>query len=307
MNGAVNDKFREDNWLKFTLLIFLEFWLTWSAFTMGFGLAKMQLQTSEMPVLQFILSMFSSCNDGSQLESNEYKIFSNNVNTEEVKTDNLKRNVSSKVTLWRESATELAKDIQAIYESDNLTHLIVANSGAEIHHLSSKVPVWVDEEAEPNPTSPPPSPLHNSPKPRSEKASPQTLTIERTNSKVKNSTWLTDFEYWLWFSLFSVSAVVIWSVLLYEESHPSIPDTHNRQLFRSVALAPVGAWLRWGLARFPWIKTIFPDINPQTLIANLSAVTLMCLLLVLAPDSSAIWVVSVNNGRLSLWTCQYDS
>jgi fluoride ion exporter CrcB/FEX len=70
---------------------------------------------------------------------------------------------------------------------------------------------------------------------------------------------------------------------------------------------PLGAWIRWGLSRIPQIKAVFPSLHPQTLIANLFAVTLMCcmLVLVLAPDSDshshndAVWVVAVNNGETS--------
>ena len=67
----------------------------------------------------------------------------------------------------------------------------------------------------------------------------------------------------------------------------------------------LGAWIRWGLSRIPQIKAVFPSLHPQTLIANLFAVTLMCcmLVLVLAPDShshsDAVWVVAVNNGETS--------
>jgi hypothetical protein len=59
MNGTVNDKLRSSNWLKFALLIFLEFWMTWSAFTMGFALARMNREISNLPRIFLSLNRYT--------------------------------------------------------------------------------------------------------------------------------------------------------------------------------------------------------------------------------------------------------
>ncbi len=68
----------------------------------------------------------------------------------------------------------------------------------------------------------------------------------------------------------------------------------RKNTIRSIALAPLGAWTRWGLTRFPKFKALWPEMNPQTLTANMLAVILMCCLNIY---SSGPWVIAINDGK----------
>ena len=62
------------------------------------------------------------------------------------------------------------------------------------------------------------------------------------------------YEYVIWATLFTLTAGVIWLVLLAQYSIPAFNDNHTtRDVFRSVALAPLGAWVRWAPTRLPQV------------------------------------------------------
>lgn len=105
-------------------------------------------------------------------------------------------------------------------------------------------------------------------------------------------TWIALFvlknEFYFWAGMFWVALAIIFIVAF------NSTDKRNIEENRSVALAPIGAWIRWGLTRLPWVKASWPEMNPQTLLANTIAVTVMCCLLLFAPQNS--WTAPVNDG-----------
>jgi fluoride ion exporter CrcB/FEX len=115
---------------------------------------------------------------------------------------------------------------------------------------------------------------------------------------------LTQFEWWLdffqtheftiWATLFTMIAAAIWIGLFFIPDSEVYNNATYKETYRAVALAPLGAWLRWGLTRFPQIKGAWPEMNPQTMLANLIAVTFGCLLLVFATGP---WVDPINDGK----------
>ena len=66
--------------------------------------------------------------------------------------------------------------------------------------------------------------------------------------------------------------------------------------FRAIALAPFGAWMRWGLTKIPSIKALWPEMNPQTFAANQIAVFVFVMLKVLAPNY--VWTAAIQSGVL---------
>lgn len=101
-------------------------------------------------------------------------------------------------------------------------------------------------------------------------------------------------EYYLWATLFCITSSGIWMILIFESQFQYFDNMTVRDTYRSVALAPLGAWLRWSFTRFPQIKASWPEMNPQTILANLTAVVFECILLVFASSS---WVTAINNGE----------
>eukprot|EP00600_Ochromonadales_sp_CCMP1393_P008860 CAMPEP_0174958250 /NCGR_PEP_ID=MMETSP0004_2-20121128/2519_1 /TAXON_ID=420556 /ORGANISM="Ochromonas sp., Strain CCMP1393" /LENGTH=400 /DNA_ID=CAMNT_0016206441 /DNA_START=432 /DNA_END=1634 /DNA_ORIENTATION=+ len=111
------------------------------------------------------------------------------------------------------------------------------------------------------------------------------------------SSWLSWFhrnEYACWCYTFWTVAIVLWIVLAASPSQPAYFKNQTlRDTYRAIALAPLGAWMRWALTKFPRIKAAWPEMNPQTMAANLFAVTFECCLLVFASTS---FVPALNNG-----------
>jgi hypothetical protein len=82
--------------------------------------------------------------------------------------------------------------------------------------------------------------------------------------------------------------------MIFQPNLPNFSDQVTRDLLRSVALGPLGAWTRWGLTRLPWIKASWPEMNPQTMTANFIGVIVMIFIFVFAPTWS--WANAFNNG-----------
>jgi fluoride ion exporter CrcB/FEX len=110
-------------------------------------------------------------------------------------------------------------------------------------------------------------------------------------------------EFYVWASAFMAVAAGIWiSLIVYDldtsESvrldQPAPVSDLKLVWLRSMALAPLGCWFRWGLTRIRSIKGWWPEMNPQTMIANLVAVGLACLLAVLIP--SWTWYLPIVYG-----------
>jgi fluoride ion exporter CrcB/FEX len=101
-------------------------------------------------------------------------------------------------------------------------------------------------------------------------------------------------EWYIWCSLFWCVAIPIWVTLALMPEVDYYDNKLRRETYRSIALAPLGVWVRWGLTRFPSLKALWPAMNPQTMTANLFAVTFECCLDVFSTSS---WVLSINDGK----------
>jgi len=118
-----------------------------------------------------------------------------------------------------------------------------------------------------------------------------TNTTDTTNNTILRT--FHQYEYYLWAILLTTTCITIWIIL------GLLPYIHYyntiklRNTYRAIALAPLGAWTRWGLTKFPGIKNVWPDMHPQTFIANMAGVTCMCALLVYSASS---WVYAVDTG-----------
>ena len=109
---------------------------------------------------------------------------------------------------------------------------------------------------------------------------------------------LLKYEYYFWATLFWIPALIMWSLLIVGRDLSYFENATGRNLFRSVALAPFGAWVRWVPTRLPWIKAYWPEMNPQTFIVNQLAVFVMACLVIFAPNYS--WTIAIDNGRYLL-------
>lgn len=101
------------------------------------------------------------------------------------------------------------------------------------------------------------------------------------------------YEYYILAILLTTICTVIWLVLIFESKLSYFDNIKVRNTYRAVALAPLGAWTRWGLTKFPEIKNLWPEMHPQTMIANLSGVAIMCSLVVFSTSS---WVYAIDAG-----------
>jgi fluoride ion exporter CrcB/FEX len=68
-------------------------------------------------------------------------------------------------------------------------------------------------------------------------------------------------EFTIWCSLFCIVAFILWALLAAGQRVPYLANASNRNTFRSVCLAPFGAWVRWAPTRLPWIKAYWPEIG----------------------------------------------
>ena len=79
---------------------------------------------------------------------------------------------------------------------------------------------------------------------------------ERTNFELF-TLWFQRYEFYIWCSLFCFTAGLVWTLLILS---PHLRFYRNTVLYRdtlrAIALAPFGAWFRWGLTRLPRIKGI---------------------------------------------------
>lgn len=124
------------------------------------------------------------------------------------------------------------------------------------------------------------------------------VRIVSKNNVVESQHCLSSNEFFIWVILFSIVSFIILVLVCLGSDDTTDPDglsvETRRDIRRSVLLAPIGAWVRWGLTRIPQLKALWPEINPQTLVANQSAVAIMVLLLVHCQSNE--WTFPVNTG-----------
>jgi fluoride ion exporter CrcB/FEX len=315
MNGAVYMVF-DKNWYKIFIMIALEFWLTWAAFTMGYAAAKIvtELHGDVMP---YFVNFEKSCRKPPRGAYDQA--------TDALEGDlELQQPGRLKHSRSAGSSTEIAlgpepivsdvrvqqgqsttdgtllvvNDDEDIHESKKEIDEANAERAAELDLLQALDAVTDSPQVQGN-TAQRSSPADALSSAGTAPAAPQTDQAMSQEKGTPLYAYLQRYEYYSWGGLFSTIAVILWVILILEPEMGYFDHRVWRNTYRSVALAPLGAWLRWGLTRFPRIKALWPEMHPQTLIANLGAVTLMCVLNVFA-DSS--WVYAINagiNGSLS--------
>jgi fluoride ion exporter CrcB/FEX len=253
-------------WYELFIMVFLEFYVTWSAFTMGFAAARLVKELTSQPVKSNGLSNGAAD--------------ANNPTT----TPTQRHNLELPGLCNLESASGPNRDVQKPQQDSGvvdaeMSSTLIPAGGAATFVDEAAVEEAADQAAHSNNTT--------------------TNNIGHSTSCTRFGSEIGQYEYYIWAASFCITAVAIWVVLGLLPRLAYYDNVTYRDTYRSVALAPLGAWLRWALTRIPAIKQLWPQMNPQTLIANLSAVTLMCALVVFS-DSS--WVAAVNagfNGSLS--------
>jgi fluoride ion exporter CrcB/FEX len=75
-----------------------------------------------------------------------------------------------------------------------------------------------------------------------------------------------------WFVCFMITAIIMYAIAINDMVNSVIKHTDDKQLFFSIIIGPVGAWLRWWLARQPALTNYRPQLKIPTLLANEVAV-----------------------------------
>jgi fluoride ion exporter CrcB/FEX len=116
-----------------------------------------------------------------------------------------------------------------------------------------------------------------------------TASINQVNTTLTQSNaavcYLYEKEFYCWMILFAITATVFWLLLIVDAaSLPVYKSNQTRNFCEAVAFAPFGLWFRWGLSRVLVMRSVWPDMNLHTLLANYLAVTLTCCLILYAPS-----------------------
>lgn len=303
MNGSVNMLF-DKYWYKIIIMIVLEFWLTWAAFTMGYAAAKIVdnvIDKHSRYMAKHYEEMQPTTSSGNANPNNGVEL---TAQRPAVLNDDEDIRLSSK-ELNQLSSTR-ADQLDALEAMNNV------NDG------SAGVQAFGEEEKENNDRGVQQLELDMQPNAECEsgarglyttvaQAGLVDVTARKTPGTSSDGTSRTtecnlsalgsriqQYEYHIWATLLITVATVLWIILILEPQFAYFDEIKVRNIYRSVALAPLGAWTRWGLTRFPEIKALWPNMHPQTFIANITAVTFMCLLIVFGTTS---WVPAINAGK----------
>lgn len=102
------------------------------------------------------------------------------------------------------------------------------------------------------------------------------------------------YDHILWPVVFLLVAVPIW--VTFYETFPKDWAVAREGFYRDICLAPFGAWCRWAFTKIPEIKESWPDMNPQTMLANQIAVLVIVVLKMTLPNSE--WRTHISTGVL---------
>lgn len=294
MNGSVNMLF-DKNWYKILIMIVLEFWLTWAAFTMGYAFAKV-VDNMVASCLRYISKKqhVDGDIDAGAVESKDAALSAERPASEHTPVllnDDEDIHISSKELGALNTAR--TDQLDALEAMDNVNETEVPSGAgpinAEEDKLDAQSEVDLERDIHPRVDNPPADSRYKPMEVEQAKQSPSCKGPKSLFATVQRN------EYYIWAALLISVATVLWIVLILEPKFSYFDDIKVRNTYRSVALGPLGAWTRWGLTRFPKIKALWPNMHPQTLIANLTAVTFMCLLSVFGTTS---WVPAINAGTL---------
>jgi fluoride ion exporter CrcB/FEX len=97
-----------------------------------------------------------------------------------------------------------------------------------------------------------------------------------------------------WFACFSITALAIWICAIVDSTKTLINDKDEKQLFASIVIAPIGAWVRWYLARQTALSGLWPEMKIPTFCVNQVAVFLVAILRLFVPPTT--WTSAVIAG-----------
>jgi fluoride ion exporter CrcB/FEX len=304
-------------------MIVLEFWLTWAAFTMGYAAAKTvaEVNVAISPYCVYMtkyyrkppVKAYDQAVDALEGDIELQQPGQHSSSTSPSRNAAQCQLPSSDTSVGAPQGQPTAdrpvpvlNDDEDIHESKRESSELNTERAGELDMLQALDAVTETAQVQDNiaPRSPSPA-AAQSVRGTSEPATVATAAVPQPDlalpclQRTQLYAYFERHEYYIWGGLFSLTAVILWVILILEPQMGYFDHRVWRNTYRSVALAPLGAWIRWGLTRFPRIKAAWPEMHPQTLIANLTAVLLMCALNVFAHSS---WVVAVNagiNGSLS--------
>jgi fluoride ion exporter CrcB/FEX len=367
INDGINKEFDNSTWIRYLVMIMMEFWLTWGAFTMGYAFVKVVEESASLNFLYICASSVkgfatkNSPNLGLNAEArlqraklNDQVLLSDNTDEDAVTKANTRANsnsgtgvpgitpgvsgspvppvrssLSGKRTTFsksarRDSGLEAIDEVSeegsergpsSTYSSsqNNISRnrktdigLLLAEDAYEsnednedpatMNAISGRISVWrengIKGEGFSIKINLKPSVTESSTSSTNAAPLPELTLLE------KLLVFFQQYEFWIWCAIFWLVALPIWITLI---AAPHISfftnDQVHKNTFRAIALAPLGAWTRWGLTRFPKLKALYPEMNPQTMIANLVGVIFMCLLNLYSTDS---WVAAINDGKFHL-------
>lgn len=287
---AVDTLFTSDTWIYTFVMIFMEFMMTWSAFSLGFLTARYLDDYHRSSVVYKIYLEL--------LESGKTTMFA---------VDDLEESKEMKAAGRIAPLTGIvSSNKNQVERNDTLTQTLLNGSTAS-QTFEIENPL-VTTFASSSPDQPMDVPLSSTASdkadifPRSQQGSFRAVRSEKPLPPSPHQLFL-QYEYYLWAFLFILVAIPLWVAVgfipatsFYDQNRGNNVESNRARitLFRSVILAPFGAWLRWGLAKLPRIKALWPSMNPQTMAANLIAVVLAVSLNTFA--SSEPWTEPISDG-----------
>jgi fluoride ion exporter CrcB/FEX len=266
MNGTVSVVFGSKNWVLLFITITLQFWLIWSAFLLGFAAARLleEQQTSSTPL---VVTSASANKMATLLPPPPPPPVPST--TASLRKTEVKRGFELVPTTGIEAAAADSVEASPPATPAEASPGDINDTDEEIGDTATTKEIQLV----------PPSP-------------PLREQVYATLCRIYELFHV--FEWYVWAGLFATTMVIVWIILASDSQAAYFKDDLVvRNTYRSVALAPLGAWARWALGRIPRIKDSWPDMYPHTLLANLGAVFFMCMLSVLCTSS---WVPAINTG-----------
>ena len=346
MNSSVNILF-DSGWYYMLLLIFTEFLLTWSAFTMGFGAAKIcsdllksfKRLTANNPVEQVQINVVKNSGLHNSLEIDTTGNFipsspdssfaekSPGGKVNSLKLNNADNSIVQEAApnhqderAWTalestdpsnfSNGSRLPLNKKLTFDSElrasHNTHTVAAwrEEGTPIRSLKTLKKIIDVQGSDQDFVNKMGSSEKDDLSPDMADELKNRLSSMQVRSKayiVDSQHFMRSYEFFIWAILFFVVGFIMLVLVCVGSKDTTDPEGLSagtrRDMRRSIFLAPIGAWVRWGLTRIPQLKTLWPEINPQTLVANLLAVTIMVLLLVHCQSND--WTFSINTGEIT--------
>lgn len=337
MNVSVNTVFNTE-WYKVIIMIVLELWLTYSAFSLGFACSKVINQYWNILYYKYILykqpqsqqqcSNVELTNTISENTTNIQNITHNNSEHHTTLTHQLNNNKYSSINSNEENQLNLSQlealdtltdsgTVTVIVEQDieNATSTATANTTATIPTADSKNKnkiIKEKKEFKPNvysiqTTTSTTTIDNNNNNTTTTSSSSNSRYINTIRNQPKNTldtyvsqiyAFLSYYEYYIWCILFCAIALSLWITFFSINSNSNSSSNYfnnnkRKNRYISIALAPLGSWIRYYISTTT-IKSYYTTLYIHTLLCNIIAVLIMCLLLIYASNDT--WKYSINAG-----------